>query len=339
MASLFTRSNGVFYVSYRVGDKRKQQSTHCRDRAQAMAVLEAVSRELEPCEKISVSGFRVQLQKLLEGNVAQSTASLYDMALRAFERIVGDIKLQGVSAYHIDLFKATRLKEVAAATVARDFRHLKAAFRRAYLWKMVDSTPFTGVRNVRVPEAPPQFLTPAECEHLLQVIPSLQIRLIVIFAVSTGMRIGEIVSLRWSDLDQGAMLIRITNRDGFTTKNRRSRVVPMNGTVLDILQRLPRRGEYVFLGQRGKKLNSGWVSRRFKTYAREAGLSERVHFHSLRHTFASWLVQNNVPILNVKEILGHRNIATTLVYARSTSEQLKESVKSIDGYLRAVSYE
>jgi len=336
MPSLFLRSNGVFYAAVCVGEKRVYRSTHCRDLEQAKIVFDQLCAELVPWQRISISQFRGQLARLLEGSVSTGTAALNDGAFRAFQRLVGDLKLRSITAYHIELFKSSRLKEVAPATVARDFRHLKAALRRACLWKMVESSPFVGVRNVRVPEAPPQFLTPEECERLLQMIPSPQVKLPVIFAVSTGLRIGEVTNLRWTDVDHERRQIHLTNRDGFTTKNRRSRVVPMNKTAMDVLARLPRRGDYVFLGERGGKLNSGWLSRQFKKYARAAGLSERIHFHSLRHTFASLLVQSNVPIFNVKELLGHSNIATTLVYARSAPEQLKESARSIDGFLSAV---
>jgi integrase len=161
-------------------------------------------------------------------------------------------------------------------------------------------------------------------------------RAIVVFAASTGMRLGEIVNLRWMDVDMLGSVIRLSNHDGFTTKNRRCRLIPMNATVVGILMKQPKGGEYVFVGQRGRKLNAGWVSRKFKSYVRATGLSEEIHFHSLRHACASWLIQHNVSVFNVKEILGHRNIATTMVYVHAAPEQLKESVRSIDGLLRTV---
>jgi integrase len=336
MPSLYPRSNGVYYGAFCIGRKRVYRSTKCRDLEQAKSVFDQLCSELVPWEKIALSQFRIHHAKLLDGSVSNGTALLNDAALRAFERLVGDLKLRSITAYHVELFLSARLKEVAPITVARDYRHLKAAFNRARKWKMLEISPFAEVRNVRVPEKPPLFLRPEDCNQLLEAIPSPQMKAIVVFGASTGMRLGEIVNLRWTDVDVAAGVIRLTNREGFTTKNRRSRQVPMNSTVTETLRKLPKRCEHVFVGRKGNKLNAGWVSRKFKSFARAAGLPEGIHFHSLRHSFASWLVQSNVPLPNVKEILGHRNMSTTLVYAHVAPEQLKESVRSIDGFLRAV---
>jgi integrase/recombinase XerC len=336
MPSLYLRSNGVYYGAFCIGEKRIYRSTNCRDLEQAKNVFDRLCSELVPWEKIALSQFRVHHARLLDGSVSNGTALLNDAALRALERLIGDLKLRSITPYHVELFKSARLKEVSPITVARDYRHLKAAFNRAHKWKMIDSNPFAEVRNVRVPEKPPLFLSPEDCNRLLDTIPSQQMKAIVVFGASTGMRLGEIVNLRWVDVDVAAGVIRLTNREGFSTKNRRSRQIPLNSTVTEMLTKLPKRGEHVFVGRKGNKLNAGWVSRKFKFFVRAAGLPEGIHFHSLRHSFASWLVQSQVSLFNVKEILGHRNMSTTLVYAHAASEQLKESVRSIDGYLRAV---
>ncbi|MFQ5870220.1 MAG: tyrosine-type recombinase/integrase [Candidatus Zixiibacteriota bacterium] len=108
---------------------------------------------------------------------------------------------------------------------------------------------------------------------------------------------------------------------------------------------MPRRSEYAFCNRKSQRLSGPWVSRRFKRYVLRADLPKDIHFHTLRHTGASWLVQNNVPISYVKEILAHASISTTLIYAHSTTEHLRESLFKIDSmllnqspYLRAISF-
>lgn len=336
MPSLFKRSNGIFYGAFCVGDRRIYRSTGMRDRSEAEVVYRRLCTEIVPWTKIDLGQFRVELSRLLDGSVSLGTAKLNDAALRSLQRIVGDLKLRQISPYHIELFKTTRLKEVSPATTARDFRHLKAAFKRALQWRMIDKSPFDGTKNVRVPEKPPSYLSKSDFERLLKAIPCVQMRAIVIFAAYTGMRIGEITNMRWEDVSLAEGVVRLNNRVDFTTKNRKSRIVPLNETVLKVLETIPRKGEHVFVGQRGQRLNSGWVSRKFKSYVRAAGLSEDLHFHSLRHTCGSWLAQSNVPVFNIKEILGHRNISSTLVYVHSVPEQLQESVRTLDARLRAV---
>ena len=68
-------------------------------------------------------------------------------------------------------------------------------------------------------------------------------------------------------------------------------------------------------------------------YARQAGLPQGIHFHSLRHTGATWLVEGGVPITHVQALLGHSALSTTMVYAHTTPSHLRESVATLDDFL------
>ena len=81
----------------------------------------------------------------------------------------------------------------------------------------------------------------------------------------------------------------------------------------------------------GQRLNGGSLSRRFKKYARKCGLSEGIHFHSLRRTEASWLVQSGVPLFSVQKILGHSSPIVTQIYSHLAEEHLREAVERIGG--------
>ena len=127
------------------------------------------------------------------------------------------------------------------------------------------------------------------------------------------------------------MLFRsVQNSAEFTTKSKRNRRVPISEYLAVILEnRKPfSRCAYVF-HRNDKPFTADNVTKRFKKYVRKAKLDDGLHFHSLRHSTASLLVQANVPIYTVKEILGHSQIATTLIYSHLSESHLQESVNNI----------
>ena len=87
---------------------------------------------------------------------------------------------------------------------------------------------------------------------------------------------------------------------------------------------------YIFFRVVGVKLNEDFVSKQFKKAVRSAGLSEEIHFHTLRHSFASNLIQRGVSIYVVKELLGHESISTTQIYSHLQSENLSQAVSLLD---------
>jgi site-specific recombinase XerD len=81
---------------------------------------------------------------------------------------------------------------------------------------------------------------------------------------------------------------------------------------------------------KGKAINPNWVSKTFKAYARKAGLNDKLHFHSLRHTFASWLVQDGVSIYEVQKLLGHSSVKVTEVYSHLAASELHGAVNRLN---------
>ena len=137
----------------------------------------------------------------------------------------------------------------------------------------------------------------------------------VIFAANTGVRIGELINIEWQDIDFERRVIRIRNKKDFTTKSKLERSIPVNDQVFSLLTRLPRNGRYIFESNRGGRRCSTKLSKQFTKYLRAAGFGREFTFHSLRHTFASRLVQRGVSLYVVSKLLGHSNIKTTEVYA------------------------
>jgi integrase len=195
---------------------------------------------------------------------------------------------------------------------------------------MVNANPVGGLRQVRLPQQHPRALSRTEFPQLLSAIDNKEYRALVIVAVCTAMRAGEIAALRWTDVDLGSGVIHLVNREGFRLKSLRARDVPLSRRATLALRSLLRRSERVFVKKRGTPSTPHGHSVWFKKYVRLASLPEDVHFHTLRHTGASMMVENNVPLPFIREILGHSSITTTMIYAHNAASHLRESVLRLD---------
>lgn len=217
---------------------------------------------------------------------------------------------------------------VSPITVNIEFRTLKAALNRAVNYGFIERNPFTLTSNITLPDRDPSFISIDDFVRLLTLVEDRQMRSLIMFAVCTMIRQGELVNLRWSDVDLNRNTIRLTAQ-----KTKKPRTVFLNQSAARTLAGLPHSAEFVFPKADGTRLCGRSISRLFKRYVRMAGLPEAIHYHSLRHSGATWLVQNNVPLPYVKEVLGHRNIATTMVYAHTDAVHLQQSVQTFDRYL------
>jgi len=150
------------------------------------------------------------------------------------------------------------------------------------------------------------------------------------------MRLGEILNLVWECIDFNRKIITIKNINGFITKSKKERVIPMNDILSKLFlgrfesSKIQNKNNYIFYKVIGVKLNEDYVSKRFKRAVRSAGLSEDIHFHTLRHSFASNLIQRGASIYVVKELLGHESISTTQIYSHLQSENLTQAVNLLN---------
>lgn len=151
---------------------------------------------------------------------------------------------------------------------------------------------------------------------------------VVLFALNTGCRRGEILGLKWTQVDMTHGFINLQK-----TKNGESRQLPINDTLRNVLDNLPKKQDmpYVFFDENsGEKIGS--VKRSFKTAVTRAGFSDFV-FHSLRHTFASHLVMGGVDLTTVSRLLGHKSLSMTLRYAHLAPNHLDSAVKVLNSIM------
>jgi len=213
---------------------------------------------------------------------------------------------------------------IRPATVNRHFMFvsgvLAEAVRRGYL----DRNPAS-----RIPQLPEhndklRWLTDAEEQRLLAFAPDF-LQPLILTSIHTGMRKGEILRLKRADLDFEQRLLQVTQ-----AKNHRVRYIPMNEDLMALLRSIP-----VFVGKKGPspyvftnpETGTGFrnIDHSYREAVRKAGL-DGVNFHTLRHTFASRLVQAGVPLNTVRELLGHGTMQETMRYAHLAPNNLHEAV-------------
>ena len=285
-----------------------------------------------PGSKMLLSEFIEYFLDLSKHDLRSTTLDrVYQPAFKSLLAICGDKALSSYNIRDIETYKSKRLDSCSPVTFNIAFRTLKAAFNRAVRWEFIKENPFSKSKQVRVPEKPFVHFTRDEFLRFIAAVSEPELKDLFGFALLTGMRQGEIISLQWSSIDLDQKLIHITNQDGFLTKTGRSRSVPMNNDVFEMLQKL--QGEApehsrVFVRE-GEMLKQSYVEHKFKQYVRSAGLRDDLKFHSLRHTFATWLVQSGASIYEIQKLLGHSDIKTTQIYAHLAASELHATVNRI----------
>jgi integrase len=340
MATLRKRKNKsgriVYLIDFHLNGRRFVRSTKTDDLKTAKLILKDIEakiakktfkvEEISSDKKVYLKQFAHEYLGYSGTHKAPKTVLRDQLTLKTFMNQVGDRTLTTIDHKLIDQYLNSRAQSVKKSTVNIELRHLKAAFSKGVQWGYIEKNPFGQVRPFRIPESAPLFFAEAEILNLLKSIEEHWLKEIVIFAMNTGVRIGELINLEWSDIDFGKRVIQISQKDDFTTKSKRERLIPMNNEVFELLTGFKRNGSYVFPTAEGLRRGQGFISKRFKRHVRKIGMDERFTFHSLRHTFASHLVQKGVSLYIVSKLLGHSNLKTTEVYAHLAPETFQEVV-------------
>lgn len=205
--------------------------------------------------------------------------------------------------------KRTMLKEgLEPATINRRLAVLRRVANLAYdTWGWLESPVGRRVKLFKESNARHIYLKPAEVEKLIEACQDPRVKVIVRLAAYTGLRRGEILKLGPENLSDGCIVLRAD------TKNGRPRIVPLPEWLT---VELP------------IAIDPEHLRRDFERARKEIGRPE-LHFHDLRHTYASWLVQRGAGLKVVQELLGHATLSVTGRYAHLADEHLREAVKKL----------
>lgn len=249
---------------------------------------------------------------------------------------LGHLQLNQLTREHIQAFYASLLdKGLAPGTVKQVHSVLSIALRQAVRYEIIARNPCQYVTLPKVEEFQARFLTQDEANRLIQAAQGHRLWFLILVAITTGARLGELLALKWSDLDEQAGKLQIGRSTAFVTGvgriektpktragKRRVRMPQVLARALDIqrasIERIRLRAgssweehDLVFPNRLGKHQSHWAVKRSFNQLVEKAGLLP-MRFHDLRHSAATLLLAAGVNVKVVQELLGHSRITTTL---------------------------
>jgi len=224
---------------------------------------------------------------------------------------------------------------LSATSRSRGLSAVRSLFRFACREGTLTANPAAGVPGPKLPKKLPRHLRPGETENLIEAPAgaeelSLRDRAILELLYAAGLRVSELVSLDWRNVDLSARVLRVLGKGG------KERMVPFGRPAAAALQAWlgeweQVRGQHlasggdeepIFLNFRGTRLSARSVRRVIDRYVREAGIAPGVHPHTLRHTFATHLLEGGADLRAIQELLGHGSLATTQRYTHLELDRL-----------------
>lgn len=327
-----------WWIDYRIDGKRFRKRI---GKSKQIAQLALSDIEVKIAKRRA--GFFVSDKKLadyipqflsyIRVHVKPSTAKRYVQIINHLEDFLitledSLVKLSQVTPPVIEQYKLYRLGFVKPQTVNYELTCLHHFFRYAVEMKYIQFNPTQKIKKIRKPQRKaPRFLTKEEIVSLLtKCSPSLVN--IIKMLLNTGMRWGELRNLEWDDIDWNEKVIHIRIKEDWSPKGG-ERKIPMNNTVQEILKSVASNTNWVFTTKTGSQVRQQGTWSAFKLACRRAGI-ENATLHSLRHTFASHLASQGVPLFLIQKLLGHKSIKTTEIYSHLLPGNLHKIVDKLD---------
>lgn len=341
--------------------------------------LFSMSNNQQPKEVVTLRVFREEYLNLLKSNRSISYYNSVRLSLDYLVDYFGiHCSIGSIQQKEIEKFFIKLQEKVKTASYSNNqsgngyevyYRNIKAAFNKAKEWNYIHENYFTKVKLPKRQKLSPVFINCDQLSAICDQIKNGTVKDVVVFAFYTGMRLDEIVNLKWKNVDNENHSITVGD-ETFVTKGRKQRFIPMGEETARIIENLECRirqnnggqienkkpktriiklvgdasmvrlssphaslgvtNGFVFCKENGEKYSGNYFSRRFKIACKAAGLDKSIHFHSLRHSFASNLAQRGVSIYTIKELLGHSSITTTQIYSHLNMDSLREAVNKLD---------
>ena len=226
-------------------------------------------------------------------------------------------------------------KQYSKSTIARKLATLRSFYKFLVRRNFIDSNPVASVKTPKQEKKLPKFLEYEEVQRLLMAPPvnnwlGARDRAILEVLYCTGMRVSEIVALNMEDIDFLGEIIHIRG------KGKKERIAPIGSSALQSIQhyiefrnkRMANDSNFdpkvLFANKHGKRLSVRSVRRKMDKYLKEAGLDPDISPHTLRHSFATHMLNNGADLRSVQELLGHQSLSTTQIYTHLSTSKIKE---------------
>ena len=271
----------------------------------------------------------------IEKGLAENTLEAYRRDLNGFFEFCGDINIREIQRNRINSYvRELHEKHFSPTSIMRKIASIRGFFKWASINNVLQTNPALTLEQPKVPQKLPKVMTVEEINNLLnQNLDKLQ-RVILELLYGCGLRVSELVNLKTTDYDLKGKYLECTG------KGSKDRIVPLGKkAVLAIKNYLPERDyllqkynlntKNLLINEKGKKVNRQEVY----TFIHELGkkLHKSISPHTLRHTFATHLLENGADLRVVQELLGHSNVSTTQLYTHISKKRLKEVYFAING--------
>lgn len=183
---------------------------------------------------------------------------------------------------------------------------------------------------MKKPNSLPNVLTTEEIKRIINTIINIKHRAIISTTYSCGLRISEVVNLKLKDIDSSAMTVKIVS-----AKGKNDRLVMLSEKLLFVLREYYAKckpKEYLFEGQNGEKYSPRSIQQIFNNAVKKVGIKKKVTVHTLRHSFASHLLDNGTDIRFIQELLGHKHLSTTQIYTHINPVSVKKIKSPFDSF-------
>jgi tyrosine recombinase xerC len=276
----------------------------------------------------------VQVDKFLfflkvELNYSELTIKSYQLDLTDFFEYIESKKINYLTITNHDVrgyLKYLDSCNLKNSTISRRISTLRTFYNYLVDENIVENNVFHNVRNPKLEKKLPNYLNYNEMEELLESIDistteGLEKRLLIEMFYSTGCRVSEMINVKISDIDFTNKTIRIMG------KGSKERIVYFGdyaSKYLDNYLSKVKCDKYLFTNKKGEKLTINEVEQIVKDIMKHISIKTHVTPHTLRHTFATHLLNNGADIKTVQELLGHANLSTTGIYTHVSSDRLKD---------------
>ena len=263
----------------------------------------------------------------IEKNYSGHTVINYRLDLEDFSKFAGDAALESVDYLALRKYLAfLKEKNLSNRSVGRRLSALRSFFRFLTREGYLKTNPILSLSSPKQDKHLPLFLTEGEVTKLIEAaLPKdergLRDRAILETFYSTGIRISELVGLGVQDIDFIGGIVKVMG------KGKKERIVPIGDVAIKAirayLKKRKKKQEALFLNKNGKRITTRGVRYIVEKYLHMAGIKQGVSAHTLRHSFATHLLNHGADLRSVQELLGHVNLSTTQIYTHLTTERLK----------------
>ena len=224
-------------------------------------------------------------------------------------------------------------RELNKNSICRKLSSVRGLYNYLVREEIIDSNIFSSISNPKKEVYLPKFLSDKEMDKLFEVSTdnnSIEERdkLIIELLYATGLRVSELVNIKIKDIDMNNKTIKVLG------KGSKERIVLYNNHTKEALSKYLNDGYhelnkknngYLILNKNGDKLSDRYVRNIINKLVRKAGLNIKVSPHTIRHTFATDMLEEGADLVTVKELLGHESLNTTSIYTHITNEQIKKT--------------